>query len=186
MKRGFNILMIVCVALSILSCSKTKSYTDMLKDERKAIERLIDDEGIKLLGEFPKDSVFQDNEFFKLSNEVYINIVDLGGANKAVSGKTEVLARFDASYFMDDTTRISNYGPNSNGLYPMEFKYGHSTASGYASYLISEGLQTGLQYVGHKGKVKLIIPFKRGSSTDMQGGDPVYIRIIEYKFVDEL
>ena len=41
MKKGFNILLILCVALVAISCSKTKSYTDMLKDEKKAIERLI-------------------------------------------------------------------------------------------------------------------------------------------------
>jgi len=158
----------------------------MLKDERKAIERLIDDEGLEILKDFPKDSVFKENQFFKLSNEVYINIVDLGGENKAVSGTTEVLARFEMSYFMDDTTTISNYGPNSNGTYPMEFKYGYSTATGYGYSVISEGFQTGLSYVGHKGKVKLIVPFKRGASADMQYGYPVYFRIIEYKFADEL
>ena len=43
MKKGFNILLILCAALVAISCSKTKSYTDMLKDEKKAIERFIDD-----------------------------------------------------------------------------------------------------------------------------------------------
>ena len=45
MKKGFNILLILCAALVAISCSKTKSYTDMLKDEKKAIERFIDDKG---------------------------------------------------------------------------------------------------------------------------------------------
>ena len=40
MKKGFNILLILCAALVAISCSKTKSYTDMLKDEKEAIERL--------------------------------------------------------------------------------------------------------------------------------------------------
>ena len=46
MKKGFNILLILCTALVAISCSKTKSYTDMLKDEKKAIERFIDDKGL--------------------------------------------------------------------------------------------------------------------------------------------
>ena len=47
MKKGFNILLILCAALVAISCSKTKSYTDMLKDEKKAIERFIDDKGLE-------------------------------------------------------------------------------------------------------------------------------------------
>ncbi|WP_369683044.1 DUF4827 family protein [Parabacteroides sp. AM58-2XD] len=33
----------------VVSCDKTKSYTERLKDERKAIDRLIDHEGFKIL-----------------------------------------------------------------------------------------------------------------------------------------
>ena len=29
MKKGFNILLILCAALVAISCSKTKSYTEM-------------------------------------------------------------------------------------------------------------------------------------------------------------
>ena len=56
MKKGFNILLILCAALVAISCSKTKSYTDMLKDEKKAIERFIDDKGLEILDDFPADS----------------------------------------------------------------------------------------------------------------------------------
>ena len=42
MKKGFCILMILCAALMVVSCDKTKSYTEHLKDERKAIDRLIE------------------------------------------------------------------------------------------------------------------------------------------------
>ena len=60
MKKGFNILLILCAALVAISCSKTKSYTDMLKDEKKAIERLIDANDFEILDDFPKDSIFKD------------------------------------------------------------------------------------------------------------------------------
>ena len=72
MKKGFNILLILCVALVAISCSKTKSYTDMLKDEKKAIERFIDDKGLEILDDFPADSVFKENQFVLLDNGVRI------------------------------------------------------------------------------------------------------------------
>ena len=53
MKRGFYILLIMCTAIMVVSCDKTKSYTDMLKAQRRAIERLQVDSGFVFLDEFP-------------------------------------------------------------------------------------------------------------------------------------
>lgn len=94
MKRGFYILMILCAALMVVSCDKTKSYTEHLKDERKAIERLIDREGFKVLKNYPSDGVFKENEFVKLENDVYLNVIDSGNGNRAVLGQTKAFCRF--------------------------------------------------------------------------------------------
>ena len=40
MKRGIYILLIMCTAIMVVSCDKTKSYTEMLKAQEKAIDRL--------------------------------------------------------------------------------------------------------------------------------------------------
>ena len=103
MKKGFNILLILCAALVAISCSKTKSYTDMLKDEKKAIERFIDDKGLEILDDFPADSVFKENQFVLLDNGVYLNIIDKGSDQRAVQYKTKMLYRCKMSYFMDST-----------------------------------------------------------------------------------
>ena len=47
MKRGFYILLIMCTAIMVVSCDKTKSYTDMLKAQEKAIDRLRADSGLE-------------------------------------------------------------------------------------------------------------------------------------------
>lgn len=90
MKKGFNILLILCAALVAISCSKTKSYTDMLKDEKEAIERLIDANDFEILDDFPKDSIFKENQFVKLENGVYLNIIDKGSSERAVQYKTKM------------------------------------------------------------------------------------------------
>lgn len=200
MKKGFNILMIVCAALLAVSCSKTKSYTDMLKDQKKAIERLKDKEGFVFLKDFPKDSIFKENEFVELENGVYLNIIDKGSSERAVYG-TKILYRCTMYYPMDTVyiqatdsygyplsiyyTKpsfvFSNYGPHSNGTSPFPFTYGD-----YTSSAVSEGLMTPLLYVGHEAKVKLIVPFKRGLPTDNSYGEPAYYEILEYKFEKDL
>lgn len=204
MKKGFNILMMVCAALLAVSCSKTKSYTDMLKDQKKAINRLKDEKGFVFLKDFPKDSIFKENEFVELENGVYLNIIDKGSSERAVYG-TKILYRCTMYYPMDtayiqmldasyrpytpyyynlpskDSYVSSNYGPHSNGTSPYPFTYGD-----YTSYYASEGLMTPLLYVGHEAKVKLIVPFKRGLPTDNNYGEPAYYEILEYKFEKDL
>ena len=93
MKKGFNILLILCAALVAISCSKTKSYTDMLKDEKKAINRLIDENDFEILKDFPEDSVFKENQFVELENGTYLNIIEKGTSQRAVQYKTKILYR---------------------------------------------------------------------------------------------
>lgn len=198
MKRGLNSLLIAGVVLLTLACNKTKSYTDMLKDQEKAIERVIDHEGLRIMDKIPADSVFGEKDFVLLENGVYMNIVDWGTTEKAEVGRTKVLYRCDVVYPMDSvyitksnsysmnspyyiylTTGYvsSNYGPHSNGTSPYPFIYGN-----YDTY-VSEGLMTPLEYVGNGAKVKLIVPFKRGLANDQKNGQPIYYQILQYTFV---
>ncbi len=194
MKRGFNVLLILFAGMVILSCGNMKSYTEMLEDEKKAISRLIDREGLEILKNMPSDYKFAPNEYVKLDNDVYLQIVDTGDGTRATQYSTRILCRFTANRFMMDSTtyqtRFSNFGPNSNGTSPVEFLYGsvsviaQSSSTDYQDALegfMSEGMQAGLEYVGNKGKVRLIVPFKVGSSYDQQNGYPVHFENLEYK-----
>ncbi|OAV66688.1 hypothetical protein Barb6_02539 [Bacteroidales bacterium Barb6] len=195
MKKGLSIAGILCVVLAVVSCSDTPSYTDRLNDERKAINRLMDENDFVVIKDYPKNGAFKDNEFYKMENDVYINVVDTGNGSRAVSGAT-VYCRFSVNFFFLDsakyTTHVSNYGPHSNGTSPVEFRYGSYAAiiqdggtNGLES-LMSEGLQSGLQYVGDRGKVKLIVPFKVGSQEDNSNFHPVFFEMVEYKLKDNL
>lgn len=195
MKRGFNVLLIFFAGMLILSCGKDqKSYTEILEAEKKAIRQLIDREGLEILKNMPSDYKFESNEYVKIDDDIYIQIVDTGDGTRATRYKTHVLCRFTANRFMVDTTlyqsRYSNFGPNSNGTSPIEFIYGsvsvisQSSTTNHQSVLegfMSEGIQAGLEYVGNRGKVRLIIPFKKGSTYDQENGFPVHFEDLEYK-----
>lgn len=206
--RSFSVILVILSAVIIASCSKTVTYTDMLKREERAIQQLIDENGFEILKDFPKDWQFKDNQFVELPNGVYINIVDSGNGVRATATKTVVYARFTADYIMKDSAvatfkTLSNYGVSSGVTDPVEFRYGtlkpvvqtpSSALQVQLELLLSEGMQTGLQYVGHGGKVKLIVPFKVGSSqkskdkttSDQAAGQPVFFEILQYRFADEL
>jgi len=185
MKKSFDILMIVCAIILVASCNNgPRSLSEMLKDEKKAINRLIDREDITILSAYPEDGVFKENEFFQLSNGVYINVVDSGNGERAELGSTIISSRFEGEYIyvLSDTTEtISGF---ENNVYPVRFVYGQlvPVASSFYSYLLCEGLQVGLSHVGDRSQVKLIIPFKVGSYTQQQGGNPLYLTKVTYTF----
>ena len=56
----------------------------MLKDEKKAINRLIDENDFEILKDFPEDSVFKENQFVELENGTYLNIIEKGTSQRAV------------------------------------------------------------------------------------------------------
>ena len=192
MKRGFYILTILCAALMVVSCDKTKSYTERLKDERKAIDRLIDREGIKVLKDYPSDGVFGENEFVKLDNDVYLNVIDSGNGNRATLAKTKVLCRFTANDIMStDSTRmlIDNLSSIYNHVwgFPTEFVFGYNVYSGESrdydpDLFVGDGLATALYHVGEGAEVKLIVPFKRMGNFFQSSYTPVYFSKVKYTF----
>ena len=170
MKRGFYILLIMCTAIMVVSCDKTKSYTDMLKAQEKAIDRLR----------------------AELDNGVYLNIVNKGNSERAVLGQTAIRSRFIARMFMENssmrTGTVDLLGPNSNGTHPVEFRYGYYTSlnpdySYTWDMFICEGLGAGLPYVGDSAVVKLIVPFKLMSSDFQSSGTPVFFEKVKYTFI---
>lgn len=190
MKRGFYILMILCVALVAVSCGKTKSYTEYLKDERKAIERLERREGFSFREDYPSNGVFKENEFVKLDNDVYLNVIDSGNGERAVLGETKVLCRFVANRIKGDSTaKIVNNLIYEPGWYahPTEFIYGINSYSGEArnydpDLFNGEGLASALNHVGNGAIVQLIVPFKRMGSFFQSSYEPIYFSRVKYTF----
>lgn len=188
MKKGFYILLIMLTALVVVSCDKTKSYTDMLNAERKAIDQLIDKNHFDIVSDFPKDSIFKKGQYVKLENGVYLNIIDKGTSDRAVLYSTDVMARFELQLFMGgegDTVTTGNLGPHSNGTHPVKFKYGYTEGLEYyyLNTFICAGLSSALQYVGDSSRVSLIVPFKQMSSDFQSSGTPAFYKEVKFLFI---
>lgn len=194
MKKGFIFLMLIISMVLAFSCSNTKSYGEMLKDERKAVKQMIKDSGFVILDKMPEDMKFAANEFVQLDGGIYMNVVDTGNGKRAVENKTTVYVRFITNGIgVNDTV---GYNCIENGTYPLEFTYplladngyGYSNytfTSGTAEYsLLGEGTSVPLKYVGEYAVVKLIVPFKKGSEMDMTNGTPRYYSWLKYTKFD--
>ena len=128
-----------------------------------------------------------------MDNGVYLNIVNKGNSERAVLGQTAIRSRFIARMFMESssmgTGTVDLLGPNSNGTYPLEFRYGYYTSlnpdySYTLNMFICEGLGAGLPYVGDSAVVKLIVPFKLMSSDFQSSGTPVFFDKVKYTFIN--
>ncbi len=194
MNKIFGYALIVGAALFATSCNKTKSYADLLKAEKKAIERLMDENDFVVLKEYPADGVFKENEFFQLDNDVYINVVDSGNGDH-ITSKRNVITRFKVSMFKSDSATIDGF---ESSRLPVSFSYEKSEY--YENYYIfgqsenstdndmmmstflCEGMASGLQCVGDSSIVKLIVPFKIGPSNFRKSGEPLYFSKVRYIF----
>jgi hypothetical protein len=155
----------------------------MLKDEKKAIDRFVDEQGFEIIENYPANGVFGEKQFVKLSTGLYLNVVDSGNGNRPEYG-TSILLRASGRVLLHDTVSFNGFDPmNTIITWPMEFKYGILYSSNDVSgFFFSEGLMSGLSYVGDSSIVKLIIPFKIGSSYQQSEGNPIYYDKVRYIF----
>jgi len=175
MKRIIIALLICIITIGVFSsCNKDKTYAQNLNQEKKRIERFINENDIKVLREYPKDSVFKDNEFyFDTSSGIYYNVIDSGNGRR-IKGGEEFYVRFKGLKYIDskDTLIYSNI----SSLQPEVLVYGNSN-----TYL-SVAWVAPLKNMGDRGKVKMIVPFKMGLSQDIQLYKTAYYEEINYRF----
>lgn len=183
------------------ACSDSKSYAEMLEEEKDAINKYIKDHNIKVItaSEFEKsgnktNSDPSVNEYVQLSNGVYMQIVDYGDPDpKADSIKTRdiITVRFvEYDIISGDTTSASNWyipdyldvfdytisGTSSYGIFKTteDGVILSKLANTYESTQVPEGWLTPMQYIKSGARVKLIVPSKVGHTVAMQYVYPYY------------
>ena len=192
MKKSFYILVLVGCVLNLMftvSCNKTPTYEELKSAEQKIVRKILSDENITVLSEYPESGVFKENEFVLLNSGIYINVVDSGNGKRAVPYFTDVLVRVSGKYYTADSA--ITFSTFYNALYPMEFKYGnaygvvqeHSMYDDLYFRYFSMGIESALAYVGDSSVVKLLVPGyseisgAAGGSTLQNGGGSAYIPI---------
>ncbi|MDR2680235.1 MAG: DUF4827 domain-containing protein [Tannerella sp.] len=193
MKKGFYVLAFVSCVMNLVfsvSCSKNVPTFEELKSaERKEINRIIAEKGIKVIKEYPANGVFGENEFVELSSGVYLHVIDSGNGNRATYNATTILVRLDAEYYNMSTDSIEKASFFANHLPPFEFKYGHAYSIMFAhkqvgdayTYFFSAALESILSYVGDSSEVKLLVPGY--SEINNYEGGSAYQTSSQYKYI---
>ena len=181
-KIGF-ILSLSILVMTQIACDSQKTNQERIREEKRAIERFIDKQGIRIVNEYPENGQFEENQYFKTSSGLYLHVVNPGDTTRRVKPLAdEVQVRFDYRLNIIDfvsgkqDTIAYNYR-----IFPLQFVYGQ-----YGSYssdpfgFVCEGFAVPLAYVGEGAVVDLIIPSLLGSSVDNSVFNPVFYKGLRY------
>ena len=187
-------LSLLACGLAFQACDNTKTYAEMLEEEKDAIKAFIKDNNIKVISQtefYRNDSTTKENEYVQLASGVYMNIVNKGSANLAdtVKPNDQILVRFSEYSLMDKKATISNLGYEE---VVDEFNYRVTSSSiagqftqglmySYYGTSVPAGWLVPLTYVRDMAHVRLIVPSKMGHSTAMQSVYPYYYDIRKYQ-----
>ncbi|MBR4923440.1 MAG: DUF4827 domain-containing protein [Bacteroidaceae bacterium] len=204
MKKLGIFLVFVLGMIGFQSCDDSKTYAELKEEEREAIKRFIEVEGIKVIDEdtyTAQDSVTNvaNNEFvFFDESGVYMQIIEKGQGEKMEEGRYEILARYLETKITEDGGRDtlsfntdSYWSPHPDAFIVTKTKYGysasfdnyavmvdyHSSNSVPAGWLIPfNHLRVGRE-ISARSKIRLIVPHSQGTSSASSAVAPCYYEI---------
>lgn len=177
----FFLLMLTC-GLAFQACSDSKTYAEMLEEEKDAINRFIKENNITVISaaEFEKKGNTTDvskNEYVQFSNGAYMQICDYGNGVDSIKDRAVVTVRFVEYDILNSDTTLANYQmPNMVDVF--DYTISGTTSLGkfrrglmvdaYGIIQVPEGWLVPLQFITSGARVKLIVPSKTGHSEAMQ------------------
>ena len=183
-----GILSLAVVTCISFSCKQSKSLQELLQEERKAIDKFIAMNDLVILKDYPKNSVFEENEYFRTDDGLFFQVVDSGNG-KRVQLKDDVSVRYEycqavKSFSSGDSSKY--YFPYHPVYYtspylPVSFVYGLSATYSSSSTPVCQAWVIPLSYVGEGAVLNLIIPSSLGSYYDRYPDiRPVFYKNLRY------
>ena len=184
-------LLILACGLAFQSCSDSKTYAEMLEEEKDAINKFIGTNKIKVISasEFEKNgnkTNASENEYVQFSNGVYMQIINYGAGEDSIKNRDVVTVRFVEYDILKEDTIITNYALPT-WLDVFDYTISGTTVYGrfrqgllaqyYETTQVPEGWLVPLQYVKSGAEVKLIVPSKVGHADAMQYVYPFYYHL---------
>lgn len=181
--RKILLFLSAALTLFLVACDNSETMQEKLRKEKKAINAFIKMNNFDILDSYPKDGHFKENQFFRTSDGLYIQVVDSGNGKRVAALSNQVQVRFEC--FIDIKEYVSNseegtYYPNYEIL-PIQFMYGNTASYSEDQYgFACNGWALPLNYVGERAIVNLIIPSSMAGSSHSDSFLPLYYRNLQY------
>lgn len=169
------------------SCSKTESYSNLLRDENRAVNWYL--AGQKVEVEIPEDGNFKvgkEAPYYKMNDDgtIYMQIIIKGDMNESSHPKEgeKVFFRFSRKNIKlmmngQDPSWEGNSNDLSNAFGPTSFIYGNKYLESTTQF--GSGIQLPLEYVGYNSEVNIILKATSGFTEDQATCVP-YIYNVRY------
>ncbi len=184
-KIHWLILSIIAISITFASCDKQKSYADRLRDEIKIIDNFIAKNGIIVLDKIPQDTIFKTNEFYKdPATGVYIQIIDKGNSSVKAELGEEIYIRYDG-YKIISSENDSVTHSSMQATSPSTLIYRGPVTLSNKDALYSSTTPAWvvpLSFIGHLGRVKMIVPFNMGAQAERLNYHTTYYDLVTYNF----
>lgn len=187
LKKSFLLLFAVAAAMGIGSCSKTKSYSELLREEERATNWFLSNQRVET--QIPEDSIFESGEnapYYKMDKDGYIYMQVINPGNRSDSIKTGDLVYFRFKRKNIETMYSGGNPPwvgNSESMDPTlsvtSFVFGNRTSASASEF--GSGIQVPLNYLGNHSEVNLVLRSYYGFSTDMSECVPYLINLRYFK-----
>jgi FKBP-type peptidyl-prolyl cis-trans isomerase len=192
-KIYFFTLSVIFLMVAFSACDKTKTPQEYLREEKKAIDRFIDRQGIKIVDiktieDYTRymEKGVENNVYFKTNDQLYFHVVDPGNGKQIKAGD-EVQVRlhhpdeplsYPTGYYVDIKTYVSGDTIKYYSYDPFSFQYGVSGS--YDGYYSCDGWAIPLSFVKEGAIVNLIIPSSLGASSNSNSYRAVYFENLHY------
>lgn len=168
--------MFCSLTVVVSSCKEGKSYSDMLRDEKAAVNWYLAQQRVE--PRVPEDSVFETGEkapFYRMNSDgtVYMRVIQTGDMTSRPKKGDKVYFRFmryniDTMYG-EKTTDVSGQGNSESmdGVSQWCFEYGNNVLPSTTQF--GTGIQLPLNYLGYGCEIDLIVKSTEGMSISSGG-----------------
>lgn len=185
------IALVTLTALSSVmsSCSKSESYSDLLRDEEKAVNWFLAGQRVEV--EVPADSIFEigpNAPYYRMNSDgtVYMQVLSTGDmSDRPVKGdriyfrfmRQSINAMFEAG--TTDVPASGNMDNFNSALGATSFFLGNTTYPNSTQF--GNGIQIPMQYFGYNAEVNLVLKSYSGFVTESSTCIPYLLNIKYYK-----
>lgn len=188
-KSKYSFSIIVMMMLLVVSCSKTESYSDLLKKEQKASNWFLAQQ--RVCNEIPADSVFKvgpDAPYYRMDDDgyIYMQVLKVGDRELPKSGATVyfTFSRYNIETMYNNNTldieaaesNQDNFLTSVGNTYFIFNNYSVNSSATYGS-----GIQLPLSYLGYNSEVNIVLKSYYGFSTENTTCIPYLVNVRYFK-----
>ncbi len=184
LKFTLSLVLAIIAVATVSSCSDGKSYTEMLDEENKAVNRFLSNH--RVVGHVPADSVFEIGEnapYYQIDDEgnVYMQVLNRGDGAKVKDNQLV--------YFRYMRANLVTYNPDGDNEWygnatnmnesPASFKYNDYSYPSSTTW--GAAIQMPLMFLNLNCEVNLVVKSAYGRTDEMSYVQPYLFKIRYFK-----